>query len=25
VDYYVEGHALLNGRHVDADLFFISY
>jgi hypothetical protein len=25
VDYYPEGHALLNGRPVDADLFFISY
>lgn len=25
VDYYPEGHALLNGKSVDADLFFISY
>ena len=25
IDYYPEGHALLNGRPVDADLFFISY
>jgi hypothetical protein len=25
VDYYPDGHALLNGRPVDADLFFISY
>ena len=25
VDYYPEGHAMLDGRPVDADLFFISY
>lgn len=24
-DYYADGHALVNGRPVDADLFFISY
>ena len=25
IDYYPEGHAVLNGKPSDADLFFISY